>query len=99
MERSGRGMERPKTQDAQSGDLHIAYQTLGQGPSDIVFLFPYLTHVEAGWEIPQLAHFYEELARLGRVVLFDAAGSGMSDPGGDYTGLVSSGIGIRFGGP
>ena len=80
MERSGRSMERPKTQYAKSGDLHIAYQTLGQGPSDIVFLFPYLTHVEAGWEIPQLAHFYEELARLGRVVLFDAAGSGMSDP-------------------
>ena len=76
----GADMERPKTKYAKSGDQHIAYQVIGQGPPDIVFVFPYLTHVEAGWEIPQLANFYEELSRIGRLVLFDALGSGMSDP-------------------
>ena len=83
-------MERPKTQYAKSGDLHIAYQTLGQGPPDIVFVFPYLTHVEAGWEVPQLAQFYEELSRIGRLVLFDAVGSGMSDPAPDLKRTLDS---------
>jgi class 3 adenylate cyclase/pimeloyl-ACP methyl ester carboxylesterase len=80
VERPGQGMERPKTQYAKSGDLHIAYQTFGQGPPDIVFVAPYITHVEAQWEVPQFARFLEGLSRIGRLVLFDAAGSGMSDP-------------------
>jgi hypothetical protein len=80
VKRLGHSVERPKTQYAKSGDLHIAYQTFGQGPPDIVFVFPYMTHVEAGWEVPQLAQFYEGLSRIGRLVLFDAVGSGMSDP-------------------
>jgi class 3 adenylate cyclase/alpha-beta hydrolase superfamily lysophospholipase len=73
-------VERPKTQYAKSGDLHVAYQTLGQGPPDIVFVAPYITHVEAMWEIPQLARYLEGLARIGRLLLFDAVGSGLSDP-------------------
>lgn len=73
-------MERPKTQYAKSGDLHVAYQTLGQGAPDIVFVAPYITHVEAMWEIPQLARYLEGLARIGRLLLFDAVGSGLSDP-------------------
>jgi hypothetical protein len=73
-------MERPKTQYAKSGDLHVAYQTLGQGAPDIVFVAPYITHLEAMWEIPQLARYLEGLARIGRLLLFDAVGSGLSDP-------------------
>lgn len=73
-------MERPKTQYAKFGDLHVAYQTLGRGPPDIVLVAPYFTHVEAMWEIPQLARYLEGLARIGRLVLFDAVGSGLSDP-------------------
>ncbi len=73
-------MERGKTQYAKLGDLHVAYQTLGQGPPDIVFVAPYITHVEAMWEAPLMAPYLQGLARIGRLVLFDAIGSGLSDP-------------------
>jgi class 3 adenylate cyclase len=73
-------VERPKTQYAKSGDLHVAYQTLGQGPPDIVFVAPYITHVEAMWDAPWIAPYLTGLARIGRLVLFDAVGSGLSDP-------------------
>lgn len=62
------------------GDLHVAYQTLGQGPPDIVFVAPYMTNVEAMWEMPHTAPYLRGLARIGRLVLFDAIGSGLSDP-------------------
>jgi class 3 adenylate cyclase len=72
--------ERPQTRYAKSGDLHVAYQALGEGPPDIVFVAPYITHVEAMWEAPRMAPYLRGLARIGRLVLFDAIGSGLSDP-------------------
>jgi len=73
-------MDRPKTKYAKSGDLHVAYQTLGEGPPDIIFVAPYITNVEAMWEVPHIAPYLQGLARIGRLVLFDAVGSGLSDP-------------------
>ena len=73
-------MERPKTLYAKYGDLHVAYQVLGQGPPDIILVAPYITHVEAIWDMPYMAPYLRGLARIGRLVLFDAVGSGLSDP-------------------
>jgi class 3 adenylate cyclase len=73
-------VDRPKTRYAKFDDLHVAYQTVGTGPPDIVCVAPYVTHVEAIWEMPFFAPYFRGLARIGRAVLFDALGSGLSDP-------------------
>jgi class 3 adenylate cyclase len=72
-------MERPKTHYAKLDDLHVAWQVFGKESPDILVVSPYLMHVEAVWET-LWAPYYEGLAQLGRVVIFDAIGSGLSDP-------------------
>jgi class 3 adenylate cyclase len=73
-------VERPKTRYAKLDDLHVAYQVVGKGPPDIVLVAPYIMHVEAVWELPYMAPYLRGLARIGRLVIFDAIGSGLSDP-------------------
>jgi class 3 adenylate cyclase len=58
--------------------VHIAYQVLGEGPLDLVYIAGLVGHVELVWETP-LALFLEQLASLGRLLLFDKRGTGMSD--------------------
>jgi pimeloyl-ACP methyl ester carboxylesterase len=72
--------EVPQTRYAKSGDYHIAYQVVGNGPIDLVFIPGFVSHVEHGWDDPQLAHFYRRLASFARLILFDKRGTGMSDP-------------------
>ena len=69
----------PKTQYVRSGDVHIAYQVVGQGPLDIVYVPGWLSHVELSWELPDLALGFERLASFARLILFDKRGTGMSD--------------------
>jgi hypothetical protein len=45
----------PETKYAKSGDVHIAYQVLGQGPIDLIFIPGWVTHVELAWENPYRA--------------------------------------------
>ncbi|HEX6623910.1 MAG TPA: transcriptional regulator, partial [Pyrinomonadaceae bacterium] len=52
----------PKTSYARSGDLHIAYQVVGDGPLDLVLIPGMATHVEFAWENPDYAHFLRRLA-------------------------------------
>ena len=70
----------PETHYAKSGDCHIAYQVLGKGPLDVVFIVGFVSSVEHGWDDPRLARFYKRLASFARVILFDKRGTGMSDP-------------------
>lgn len=72
--------ERPETKYARQGDLHVAYQTIGDGPLDIVFIAPGVTSIETVWDVPEMAAYVRGLADIGRLVLFDAVGSGLSDP-------------------
>ena len=58
---------------------HIAYQTLGDGPVDIVFVHSFVSHVEIFWELPSFARFIRELSASARVVIFDKRGVGLSD--------------------
>ena len=68
------------TRYAKSGEVNIAYQVLGKGPVDLVYVPGWVSHVELAWELPDLAAGFERLASFSRVILFDKRGTGMSDP-------------------
>jgi len=70
----------PETRYARLGDLHLAYQVLGDGPMDILLLDQWFSHMEAQWDVPPLAALRERLADFGRLVMFDKRGTGLSDP-------------------
>ena len=72
----------PQTRYAQAPDgVSIAYQVLGDGPRDLVWVPGWVPHLEAAWEEPTLARFFERLASFSRLILFDKRGTGMSDRG------------------
>jgi class 3 adenylate cyclase len=71
--------ETPTTRYATVGRDHIAYQVIGEGPPDLVFVPHWNTNVEALWDFPPYARFVRHLASFGRVVLFDKRGTGLSD--------------------
>src|SRR2546428_98758 len=73
-------MAAPETRYARSGDLPIAYQTVGDGPQDLVFVHGWISHIEHVWEEPSVARFYSRLASFTRLILIDKRGTGMSDP-------------------
>jgi pimeloyl-ACP methyl ester carboxylesterase/DNA-binding CsgD family transcriptional regulator len=62
-----------------NGDVHIAYQVIGNGPVDLLFIHGFLSHLELAWENPEFTHFFEQLGRFARVILFDKRGVGLSD--------------------
>jgi pimeloyl-ACP methyl ester carboxylesterase/class 3 adenylate cyclase len=69
----------PETRYAKSGDVHIAYQVVGDGPIDLVFVPGFVSNVEATWQQPARAAFFRRLASFSRLILFDKRGTGMSD--------------------
>jgi pimeloyl-ACP methyl ester carboxylesterase len=70
----------PETRYARDGDLHIAYQVVGDGPMDLVLVHQWFSNVVAQWRLPPLARFIERLASFSRVILIDKRGTGASDP-------------------
>ena len=70
----------PETRYARSDGLNIAYQVVGEGPVDLVYVPGWVSHVELAWELPDLARGFERLASFSRLILFDKRGTGMSDP-------------------
>lgn len=70
----------PETRYAKSGDVHIAYQVVGEGALDLVFVHGWISHIEHMWEEPSLARFLSRLASFSRLILIDKRGTGMSDP-------------------
>ncbi|HEX4821547.1 MAG TPA: adenylate/guanylate cyclase domain-containing protein [Acidimicrobiales bacterium] len=68
------------TQYARCGDLSIAYQLFGDGPVDVVFASSFVSHVEVMWTSPEIKSFFDRMAAFSRVVIFDKAGVGLSDP-------------------
>ena len=79
----------PETRYARSGRLNIAYQVVGDGPRDLVFIPGWVSHVEFAWELPPLARFLDRLASFSRLIVFDKRGTGLSDrvPDADLPGL------------
>ena len=72
-------MDIPEIRFAKSGDVHIAYQVVGDGPVDLVFICDWIWNVELQWENPLCARFLERLSAFSRLLLFDKRGSGLSD--------------------
>jgi class 3 adenylate cyclase/pimeloyl-ACP methyl ester carboxylesterase len=70
----------PETRYARSGDVSIAYQVVGDGPFDVVFVPPSTSHVELGWEVPPIRAVLEGISAFSRLIVFDKRGTGMSDP-------------------
>ena len=70
----------PQTKYAHSGDLHIAYQVIGDGPIDLVYVPSWMSQVEVYWEEPRIARYFERLASFSRLIMFDRRGTGLSDP-------------------
>src|ERR671926_1779719 len=71
----------PQTRYARSGDVNIAYQVLGDGPLDLVFVMGWVSHLDYFWHEPRFARFLRRLASFSRVILFDKRGTGLSDRG------------------
>ena len=69
----------PRVHYAKSGSVNIAYQVLGSGPIDLVFVMGWVSHLEAFWNEPSFARFLTRLSRMARLILFDKRGTGLSD--------------------
>jgi len=71
-------VELPEVEYARSGDLSIAYQVVGDGPVDLVYV-PLLLSPVFSWYVPQIGEFFRQLASFSRLILFDKRGTGASD--------------------
>jgi DNA-binding SARP family transcriptional activator len=78
----------PVTRFAQSGGFALAYQVLGDGPPDVVFIPGFTGHLEVRWEDPSLSRLFRRLAERARLILLDKRGTGMSDRAGGFPPLT-----------
>jgi pimeloyl-ACP methyl ester carboxylesterase/DNA-binding winged helix-turn-helix (wHTH) protein/class 3 adenylate cyclase len=69
----------PETKYAKSGNVNIAYQVVGDGPIDVVFVMGWVSHLEYYWKNVEFARFLTRLASFSRLILFDKRGTGLSD--------------------
>jgi pimeloyl-ACP methyl ester carboxylesterase/DNA-binding winged helix-turn-helix (wHTH) protein len=63
----------------RNGDVHLAYHVIGDGDTDIVVVPGWVFPMRAFFDHPRLAGWIRSVARLGRVILFDKRGTGLSD--------------------
>ncbi len=69
----------PQTHYAKSGEVHIAYQVVGERPLDLLLVPGWVSHVELQWEDPGHAYFLHRLAGMARLIVLDKRGTGLSD--------------------
>jgi pimeloyl-ACP methyl ester carboxylesterase len=69
----------PDTQYAQSGGVNIAFQVVGEGPRDLVYVPGWASNIEVMWEEPTHARFLTRLGSFSRLIVFDKRGTGLSD--------------------
>ena len=77
----------PQTRYAKAGDVHVAYQVVGSGPLDVVFVPGMLGHVDLWWDDPRPARFFRRIASYARLIIFDKRGLGASDRSADWATL------------
>ena len=70
---------RSQTHYVRSGDAYLAYQTIGEGPIDLLHIGGFISHIEQLWEEPGLARFYHQLGQFARIIIYDKRGMGLSD--------------------
>lgn len=69
----------PTIRYARSGSVNIAWQSVGEGPVDVVFVMGWVSHLEWFWQEPSFARFLNRIAGFSRLILFDKRGTGLSD--------------------
>ena len=69
----------PETKYVQSGDVHIAYQVIGNGPRDLLIVPGFISHLEQAWEDAGYTRFLQHLTSFSRLIRFDKRGTGLSD--------------------
>src|SRR5687768_17674717 len=74
----------PQTRFALSGDVNIAYQVIGEGPLDLVFVMGWVSNIDEFWTEPMWAGFLQRLAKFSRLIVFDKRGTGLSDRVDDH---------------
>src|SRR5260370_19906171 len=79
--------ELPVTHYALSGEVNIAYQTMGEGPVDIIIVPGFMSHIEFMHELPGYTAFLRRLSNFARVVTFDKRGQGLSARASDAPSL------------
>ena len=72
-------MQTPTTRYAKSGEVRVAYQVVGHGPVDLVFVPGFISNLEIHWEDPGFARLLQRLGTFARVIQFDKRGTGLSD--------------------
>jgi class 3 adenylate cyclase len=72
-------MESPETRYAWNGNVALAYQVVGEGPIDLLYLQGAFSHVDMNWESPFMAGLLRALARHARLIVTDRRGFGCSD--------------------
>jgi pimeloyl-ACP methyl ester carboxylesterase len=73
-------VQAPRVSYARSGNVNIAYQVIGTGAIDLVFVMGWVSHLEYFWNEPSFARFLTRLSSMARLILFDKRGTGLSDP-------------------
>jgi class 3 adenylate cyclase/pimeloyl-ACP methyl ester carboxylesterase len=76
-------MDRPQTRYVEVGGAEVAYQVVGHGPPDVVYLQGF-SHIDLRWDSPAWAAFLERLASFSRLILLDRRGTGLSDAVPDH---------------
>lgn len=69
----------PDTRYTKSGEIHIAYQVVGDGSRDVLYLPGIFAHIELQWEEPSYARFLRRLSSFSRLITLDMRGTGLSD--------------------
>src|SRR5690242_11639843 len=77
----------PVTRYAKSGESHIAYQVVGNGTFDVVFVPGFISNLDLVWDDPPRGRFLNRIAAYSRLILFDKRGTGLSDRVGGIPGL------------
>lgn len=72
-------MDKPQTRFTRAGDVAIAYQVVGEGPVDLIYISGWLHNIDVVWEHPGYNRMLEQLTQKCRLILFDKRGTGMSD--------------------
>jgi class 3 adenylate cyclase len=71
--------EAPQTRFARNGDVHLAYQVVGDGPIDLLLVDTWVHHVDLVWDVPDFARLLRRLSSFSRLIHFDRRGTGASD--------------------
>ena len=77
----------PETRYVRNSGTAIAYQVVGSGDTDLVYVPDYMSNLVFAWQYPRWRDFYLRLARSFRLILFDKRGTGLSDHGGQFATL------------